>query len=58
MGLFNKKQDSQPSMQNNSDIIDGISLLDKLENGYIDDKSFLSSFGKVDVFLLDAFWRL
>ena len=55
MGLFNKKQDLQPSMQNNSDIIDGISLLDKHENGLLDDKSFLSSFGKVKVFYSTPF---
>ena len=50
MGLFNKKQDSQPSMQDNADIIDGISLLEKHESGLLDDKSFLRSFAKVKVF--------
>ncbi len=55
MGLFNKKQDSQPSKQNNEDIIDGISLLDKHESGLLDDKSFLSSFGKVKVFYSTPF---
>lgn len=55
MGLFKKKQDSQPTMQNNADIIDGISLLDKHESGLLDDKSFLSSFGKVKVFYSTPF---
>ncbi|HHU07849.1 MAG TPA: SseB family protein [Clostridiaceae bacterium] len=55
MGLFNKKQDPQASMQNNADIIDGISLLDKHESGLLDDKSFLSSFGKVKVFYSTPF---
>lgn len=55
MGLFNKEQDSQASMQNNADIIDGISLLDKHESGLLDDKSFLSSFGKVKVFYSTPF---
>lgn len=63
MGLFNKilnkKQDVQPSMQNNAEDtnenIDGISLLDKHENGLLDDKSFLGSFGKVKVFYSTPF---
>ena len=63
MGLFNKilnkKQDVQASMQNNvedtSENIDGISLLDKHENGLLDDKSFLGSFGKVKVFYSTPF---
>jgi hypothetical protein len=63
MGLFNKilnkKQDVQPSMQNNAEDtiknIDGISLLDKHENGLLDDKSFLVSFGKVKVFYSTPF---
>lgn len=52
--IFNKKQDVQPSMKNNLESIveniDGNSLLDKHEKGLLDDKSFLSSFGKVKVF--------
>jgi hypothetical protein len=75
MGLFNKiinrKQDAQPSMQNNAYLqaephdkkavestienTDGISLLDKHESGLLDDKSFLSSFGKVKVFYSTPF---
>lgn len=58
MGLFNKirnkKQNVQPSMQKIGESIlgniDGISLLEKHENGLLDDKSFLISFGKVKVF--------
>lgn len=55
MGLLNKKQVAQPSMQNNADLIDGISLLDKHESGLLDDKPFLSSFGKVKVFYSTPF---
>ncbi|HOH37593.1 MAG TPA: hypothetical protein PLE16_04220 [Spirochaetota bacterium] len=63
MGLFNnifsKKHDDQTSMQNNpeslTENIDGISLLDKHEKGLLDDKSFLSSFGKVNVFYSTPF---
>lgn len=38
-----------------TDVIDGISLLDKHESGLLDDKSFLSSFGKVNVFYSTPF---
>lgn len=38
-----------------TDITDGISLLDKHESGLLDDKSFLSSFGKVKVFYSTPF---
>ena len=38
-----------------TDNIDGISLLDKHESGLLDDKSFLSSFGKVKVFYSTPF---
>lgn len=63
MGLFNnifsKKHDDQTSMQNNegslTENIDGISLIDKHEKGLLDDKSFLSSFGKVNVFYSTPF---
>ena len=64
--IFNKKQDAQPSMQNTTYLqagshdkkavgstiqnTDGISLLDMHESGLLNDKSFLSSFGKVKVF--------
>ena len=68
--ILNKKQDVQPKMQNSVYLqakphdrktlestleIDGISLLDKHENGLLDDKSFLSSFGKVKVFYSTPF---
>lgn len=69
--IFNKKEDVQPSMQNNEHLqakphdkkavectfenTDGISLLDKHESGLLDDKSFLSSFGKVKVFYSTPF---
>ena len=68
---FNKKQDVQPSIQSNAypkaephdkkaaesttENIEGISLLDKHERGLLDDKSFLSSFGKVKVFYSTTF---
>ncbi|TGL45183.1 SseB family protein [Leptospira perdikensis] len=63
MGLFNKifkkKLDYQPPIQNNAAKLlenhDGISLLDKHEKGLLDDKSFLSSFGKVKVFYSTPF---
>lgn len=64
--IFNKKQNTQPSMQNNAYLqaephdkkavestienTDGISLLDKYAGGLLDDRSFLSSFGKVKIF--------
>jgi len=64
--IFNKKQDAQPSLQNNVYLqtephdkkalestienTDGNSLLVKHESGLLDDKLFLSSFGKVKVF--------
>ncbi|MDD4475185.1 MAG: SseB family protein [Eubacteriales bacterium] len=69
--IFNKKQDDQQSMQNNEyhqtephdkitvertiDITDGISLLEKHKSGLLDDKSFFSSFGKVNVFYSTPF---
>lgn len=57
--IFNKNNDDKTSMQNNEDSlidnIDGISLLDKHEKGLLDDKSFLSSFGKVNVFYSTPF---
>lgn len=57
MGFFNKifkkQQENQQSIQNNEDNtlgdINGITLLDKYQNGLLDDKSFLCSFGKVNV---------
>ncbi len=63
MGLFNnifsKKQDDKTSMQSNPESlienIDGISLLDNHEKGLLDDKSFLSSFGNVNVFYSTPF---
>lgn len=38
-----------------TDLIDGISLLDKHESGLLDEKSFLRSFGKVNVFYSTPF---
>ena len=40
---------------NSAETIDGISLLDKHENGLLDDKSFLNSFGKATVFYSTPF---
>lgn len=57
--IFSKKEDCQPSMQDNegshAENIDGISLLDKHEKGLLDDKSFLCSYGKVKVFYSTPF---
>lgn len=67
---FNEKQDAQQSRQNKAYLkagsqektegstnenTDGISLLDKHEIGLLDDKSFLSSFGKVKIFYSTPF---
>jgi hypothetical protein len=53
MGLFNNifknKQESKSSN------VDGISLLEKHKEGLLDDKSFLSSFGKVKIFYSTPF---
>lgn len=67
MGLFDKisgkKQDSQPLVQNEDchkaestiENTYGVSLLNKHKDGLLDDKSFLSSFGKVKVFYSTPF---
>lgn len=69
--LLKRQQEVPPSMQENSCLpaephagkvmdsalenMDGISLLEKHENGLLDDKSFLSLFGKVKVFYSTPF---
>ena len=52
MGLFDilwKKQQKVTSQT------DGVSLLDKYDEGLLDDKSFLNAFGKVNVFYSTPF---
>lgn len=54
--LFKKKQETisatqeMKTMETVLESIDGISLLEKHKNGLLDDRLFLSSFGKVKVF--------
>ena len=47
--------DREKVVENTIESIDGISLLDNHEKGLIDDKSFLSSFGKVKIFYSTPF---
>jgi len=55
MGLFSKLPKKQKEVSQPQQITDGVSLLDKHENGLLDDKSFLKAFGKVMIFYSTPF---
>ena len=55
MGILNKLLRRQKEVSQPQQKTDGISLLDKHNNGLLDEKSFLKSFGQVMIFFSTPF---